>query len=325
MWDVLKAADKYQVQPVVTHCFRFLLRAHPCRHKGPHLVAVLEVARRLQHMEEYWLCLEMVRRHAGKILGVWGRKWSGSSRGLSQDGRKPPGGGGSVSSTGLTQLSYPCLLDLVRSDHLEGVDEVIVHEAVVTWTKFRWWCQREQEEEGVTTPSIMSRSEPTREELREIAGELVRHVRYLTVPRPELTRLLGERQTTAYPAPSTSSCCPASFPPSPSSGCLLTKEEVDDLLHHGGAQFFPASVNEPRRRKYSPKSVAAVARRRRIVRWCIVVVLVLLVTFVAQYLLVAFLVSPLVKESEEAGAEAAGIECKNETLCGASKPAKGED
>ena len=254
MWDVLKAADKYQVLPVVRRCYHFLLHTHSCRHTGEHLSAVLELAHHLSYAEEYAQCLDKVKRHAGKVL---------------------------KSTASLTQLCYHCLLNIVQADDLKDVDEVVVHEAVITWTKFR--CRQQ----GVT-------SEPTREELRAAAGELARHVRYLTLHRTVLSRLVdGE-----------------------SAPCLLTTDEVDDLLNHHGSQF-PASVRKTRL-EHPQKKKAAAMMKRKYVGWCVLIVLVLVLAFAIQYLLVRFLVSPMVKAGLHQGGTDADPECRNQTLCGSS-------
>ena len=255
VWDALKAADKYQVLPVVRRCFHFLLHTHSCRHSGQHLSAVLELAHQLNHQEEYAQCLDKVKRHAGKVL---------------------------KSGPSLTQLCHDCLLNVLRADDLRHADEVMVHEAVMTWT--RSLVRRQQ---GVAS------LQPTREQMRAVAGDLVHHVRYLTLPRPTLLRLVDEE----------------------SASCLLTTDEVDDLLNHGGSQF-PASVRKARKAD-SLKRKATAVRRKKYLRWCVLVVLTLLLTFVIQYLLVRFLVSPMVKGPQQ-GTDA-DPKCKNLTQCGSAE------
>ena len=129
--------------------------------------------------------------------------------------------------------------------------------------------------------------------MRAVAGDLVHHVRYLTLPRPTLLRLVDEE----------------------SASCLLTTDEVDDLLNHGGSQF-PASVRKARKED-SLKRKATAVTRKKYVRWCVLVVLTLLLTFVIQYLLVRFLVSPMVKGLQQ-GTDA-DPKCKNQTLCGSAE------
>ena len=78
-------------------------------------------------------------------------------------------------------------------------------------------------------------AEPGWKELRAVAGDLVYHVRYLTMPRHTLKTLASGRWSSS-PSPS----------PSPSPSCLLTREELDRLLR-GDARGFPAEVGRRRR------------------------------------------------------------------------------
>ena len=239
VWDVLKAADKYQVLPLVLHCFHFLLHKHRRRGRGEHLCAVLEMAHHLHYEKQYKQCLRKVQRKAGTILKS------------------------SSTSSSLSQLCHACFLDVIRGDYLGGIEEAIVHDAVMTWTR------RACAGRGGGT------SEPSWDELRATAGQLVYHVRYLAMPRPTLMRLLE-----GHPF-----------------SCLLTRDEMDNLLNHGGS-LFPPTVRWPRKEKPSRgKRRAGVAGL--ICRFVVVLVVVQLV-FLVQFLVVKSVICPLAQPRETA-------------------------
>ena len=180
MWHVLVAADKYQVLPLVGHCFHFLLHKHRRRHRSHHLCMVMETAHRLNYNDHRAECMQMAKLRAGKIF---------------------------KSKTGLAELCQDCMLDLVMADDLhQGVAEILIHDAVLTWA--RCACARR----GVTEPGWKA--------LRAAAGNLVYQVRYLAMPRHTLRSL-----TTGQP-----------------SFCLLTKQEWTRLMN-GDASGFPETVN----------------------------------------------------------------------------------
>ena len=149
MWDVLKAADKYQVLPLVRRCFHFLLHKHRRRHSSHHLCTVMETAHRLNYSDHHAECMQMAKLRAGKIF---------------------------KSKTGLAELCQDCMLDLVMADDLhQNVAENLVHGAVITWA--RCACAKR----GVAEPGWI--------ELRAAAGNLVYQVRYLAMPRHTLKSL----------------------------------------------------------------------------------------------------------------------------------------
>ncbi|XP_076458761.1 uncharacterized protein LOC143292405 [Babylonia areolata] len=254
VWEALKAADKYQLVPVVHKCFHYLRHHHPGRHGADHLCVLLETAHHLNYRDEHDQCLAQVLQHGGKVLG---------------------------NASAVAQLCYHCLLDVVRADHLQGVqDEVLVYKAVLGWTESR--CGRGS----------------SREDLRRVAGDLVYHVRYLTLPGPTLSRLLENPSSSGGQGPSAATASSLETPPSP---CLLTEEEVEDLVRREGS-LFPATVHEPRRQDHGGRGEGrrGGACWGRNTLWVLLVFLILLITFLAQYAVTFYLVAPLVGNNRAA-------------------------
>lgn len=113
VWEMLKLADKYQVEHLVFFCFRYLLTRHECCDQYPHLVSVMETAHRT-HREEYRkCCLTCVKERAMDVL---------------RDRHC------------LSELCQECMLTLVKAGNLEVSDESVVHEAVIRWARLA--CRR---------------------------------------------------------------------------------------------------------------------------------------------------------------------------------------
>nr|KAG5701221.1 hypothetical protein BaRGS_008597 [Batillaria attramentaria] len=178
VWEILKAADKYNVEQLTDLCFTFLLLKHSRRKRSRHLCVVLEMAHHLNYTHHHEQLLHKVKRKAARVL-------------KNQDA--------------LAELCQQCMLAIVKADDLVGVDEVLVHDAVLKWTQCE--CARQ------------GRQSDSWEELRDVAGDLVQHVRYLTFPKQTLTGLRAG---------------------DPSS-CLLTQKELDSILK-GDASYFPPTV-----------------------------------------------------------------------------------
>ena len=119
---------------------------------------------------------------------------------------------------------------------------------------------------------LVTSSEPSWEELRATAGELVRHVRYLAMPRGTLVRLRE------------------GLP----SSCLLTHAEMTDLLQHGGS-LFPPDVRYGRRARVGQKvngkdsAESAWTKRNRL--------LLELLLYVAVFLLIVLALVFMLKKS----------------------------
>ena len=109
VWDVLKAADEYQVLPLVRQCFHFLLHKHRLRHRSRHLCMVMETAHRLNYSDHHAESTKLAKRRAGRIF---------------------------KSRSGLSELCRDCMLALVAAEDLHDVPEILVHDAVITWARF---------------------------------------------------------------------------------------------------------------------------------------------------------------------------------------------
>nr|KAG5692033.1 hypothetical protein BaRGS_026886 [Batillaria attramentaria] len=178
VWEILKTADKYNVEQLTDLCFTFLLQKHSRRKRSRHLCVVLEMAHHLNYTHHHEQLLHKVKRKAARVL-------------KNQDA--------------LAELCQQCMLAIVKADDLVGVDEVLVHDAVLKWTQIE--CARQ------------GRQPDSWEELRDVAGDLVQHVRYLTFPKHTLTGLRAG---------------------DPSS-CLLTQSELGSL-RKGHISRFPFTV-----------------------------------------------------------------------------------
>ena len=127
MWDVLKAADKYQVLSLVRRCFHFLLHKHSARKDGEHLCHVMELAHRLHQPAYRQTSFTLAKARAVDIFS---------------------------SKLCLQTLCYHCMLAFVRADDLTGVDETLVHEAVLAWTRCAC-AQRQRQRQGVLFLSLI--------------------------------------------------------------------------------------------------------------------------------------------------------------------------
>lgn len=189
--------------------------------------------------------------------------------------------GGKVLSkpTALAQLCNNCLLDIVQADHLQEAHEILVSNAIPAWT---------------APPCTLQ--DPSWGEGRSMAGELVHHGRDLTVPS----------FTLIHPpeCPSSSSQLVESLPSSSSlespSLPLLTKGEVEDLVHQEGPPF-PAKREKKRWVIHGGETIKgdAFGKRTKQVLWVGLAIFILLFTFLLQYVLVRFLVGPLVHNVQE--------------------------
>ncbi|KAL8580594.1 hypothetical protein ACOMHN_046797 [Nucella lapillus] len=106
----------------------------------------------------------------------------------------------------LSELCQRCMLRLIQSEDL-AMPEICIHDTVVTWA-YRACAKR-----GESTPSL--------ESLREVAGDLVHHVRYLNMPQRLLKNLANRGGQIS---------------------CLLTETELSKLLN-GDVGAFPETVN----------------------------------------------------------------------------------
>ncbi|KAK7113096.1 uncharacterized protein [Littorina saxatilis] len=312
VWDVLKAADKYQVVPVVHQCFSFLLHVHPARGEGQHICEVMELAHLLHQPEYQEACLDLAKIKACEVLR---------------------------SDACLSQLCYDCMLALVQSDDLAGVDETLVHEAVIMWSRYA--CARqgalpptkksespERVEDGIievgrkgsgggccnyayeegerregslhvegegkrrkgssescrggedklhTATGRRNRSqtvkddrvsppEPSWEELRYAARDLVYHVRYLSMPRPALLQLLSAKSSNGPP-------------------CLLTKQEKIALLTRNGSGF-PDEIRYRRwTRVVSTEGKTSSSCVKVVIEVCVYVLVILLLVHLLLFML----------------------------------------
>lgn len=182
VWFVLRAADKYEVIPLVELCFRHLIFSHKDRKKGHHICAVMEVAHRLNDKDHYKHCLNTVLKNFTSFLG-----------------RK----------SCLAELCYDCMINIVKDDRLAGIGESFVNEMVIAWAQCA--CRKM----GVQNPSF--------EDLRCAAKDLIKYVRYLALPSYSLRWLKPE--------------VPCS--------CLLTREEMKNLK--SGGSMFPPEVGQKRK------------------------------------------------------------------------------
>lgn len=183
VWTVLQVADMYQVEALIEACFRFLLESHGRCDEARHLCIVLELTHRLHRPTWRRRCLRLISTR--KAAKVLGSK------------------------SCLKELCRECMLALVQAEDMHVDDEVLVLKAVWTWAMQA--CRKNRQ------------VKVRRSELRASAGDLVYHVRYLCIPRRQLTNLLR-------------------FDSGP---CLLTAAERYNLLVNDGS-LFPATVQVAR-------------------------------------------------------------------------------